>query len=393
MALLPSIIPALFLTLVPSAAAPADKPLAVPLEEDPFRGTLVSVDSKGLMVFETEGGKKELPAGTLVRWGECVDPDRAPVFLLRDGTLLVAGILEAGPADLSLDSDSVGLVRLPRQEIAAVVIRLPASRLDRDRLLDEAVRNEAETTQVVMLNGDRMRGELTALSDRDVSLRTSVGPVQLDLENISTLTFPRSTTGVPANPSVVGLADGSRVCVKQLTIDGDTGNLETAGGLSWKAAAKKIAYLQPASPRVVYLSDLTPAGYRHVPYLDRTWEYQKDRNALGGLMRSGGRLHLKGLGMYTAARISYAPPKNSVGLQAELCIDDGTEGLGSVRFRVFVDGNEKYVSPTVRGFDPPVPLAVDVRGAERIDLVVDFADAADVQDQANWLEARFVLGE
>ncbi len=393
MGLLPSIIPALSLLLAPDVAAPEDKPLAVPLEGAPFRGTLVSVDPKGLAVFETEGGKRELPAGTLVRWGDCVDPDRAPVFVLRDGTLLVAGILEAGQADLSLDSDSVGLVRLPRQEIAAVVTRLPASHLDRDRLLDEAVRNEAETTRVVMLNGDRMRGELTALSDRDIALRTSVGPIQLDLGNISTISFPRSTPAGTANPSVVGLADGSRVCVKQLTVDGETGTLETVGGLSWKTATKKIAFLQPASPRLVYLSDLSPAGYRHVPYLDRTWEYQKDRNALGGLMRSGGRLHLKGLGMYTAARISYAPPKNSIRFQAGLCIDDGTEGLGSVRFRVFVDGNEKYVSPTVRGFDPPVPIAVDVGGAERIDLVVDFAEAADVQDQANWLEARFVLGE
>lgn len=95
--------------------------------------------------------------------------------------------------------------------------------------------------------------------------------------------------------------------------------------------------------------------------------------------------------MYTAARISYAPPENSARFQAALGIDDGTEGLGSVRFRVFVDGDEKYASPTVRGLDEPLPVNVDVRGARRVDLVVDFADGADVQDLANWLDARFVL--
>ncbi len=67
-----------------------------------------------------------------------------------------------------------------------------------------------------------------------------------------------------------------------------------------------------------------------------------------------------------------------------------TEGRGSVRYRVFVDSEEKFASPIVRGGGPPVPVSVDVTGAKRLDLVVDFADRADEQDHADWLDARLV---
>jgi len=61
-----------------------------------------------------------------------------------------------------------------------------------------------------------------------------------------------------------------------------------------------------------------------------------------------------------------------------------------VRFRVFVDGREKAASATIRGGDKPVPLRVDLAGAKRLDLVVDFADRGDQLDHADWLNARLI---
>lgn len=383
----------LILSLSAATVAAAGEPIAVPVSGDPFAGELLAADSGESFNFRTEGGTRELPADALVRWGACAEPDRAPLFLLRNGTLLVADILEATEKELAIDSDTLGLVRLPREQLAALILRLPAARIDRDRLLDEAARNDEETTRIVLLNGDRMRGELAALDDRKATLRSPVGTNDLELQRISSLTFPSAGGDHATRCSVVGLADGSRLCVKQFAIDEQTATLVLAGGLTWKADLSAIVFLQPASPRIVYLSDLSPAGYRHVPYLERAWPYQADRNVLGGRMRCAGQLHLKGLGMHTAARISYVPPKDATRLQAALGVDDGTQGMGSVRFRVFVDGKEAYVSPTVRGLDPPIAISVDVRDAQRLDLVVDFADRADVQDHANWLDARFVLEE
>jgi hypothetical protein len=103
-------------------------------------------------------------------------------------------------------------------------------------------------------------------------------------------------------------------------------------------------------------------------------------------------LCLKGLGMHSASRLTYALTRPYGRFQAEPAIDDQTGG-GSVGFRVFVDGQVGYASPIVRGGQPPVPVSVDIAGAKRIDLVVDFADRADELDhrgrQANRLRGRF----
>jgi endo-alpha-N-acetylgalactosaminidase len=71
-------------------------------------------------------------------------------------------------------------------------------------------------------------------------------------------------------------------------------------------------------------------------------------------------------------------------------VDDSTAAQGSVQFRVLVDGSEKFASPILRGGNPPVHVSVDLAGAKKLELVVDYADRADVLDHADWLDARLV---
>jgi hypothetical protein len=156
-----------------------------------------------------------------------------------------------------------------------------------------------------------------------------------------------------------------------------------------KTSLENLVFFQPLSGRAEYLSQIKPAEYRHVPYLGVAWPYALDRNVQGGGLRVGGQFHLKGIGLHSAARLSYDLPPGVKRFQAEAALDDSSVE-GSVRFRVFVDGKEKYSSPTLRGGMPPLPLDVDVAGAKRLELVVDFADRADVQDRADWLDARLI---
>jgi hypothetical protein len=78
---------------------------------------------------------------------------------------------------------------------------------------------------------------------------------------------------------------------------------------------------------------------------------------------------------------------------AELAIDDAAGLEGSVVFKVLLedDANQwrpAYESPIVRGGDSPVPISIDLKGAKRMALIVDFADRADECDWADWLNAR-----
>lgn len=162
------------------------------------------------------------------------------------------------------------------------------------------------------------------------------------------------------------------------------------------ADERLVSYLRPTKSDVVYLSDLEPIGYKHIPFLKMDWPWQADRNALRGpLSSAGGMYYAKGLGMHSTARLAFQLENQFEEFQAEVCLDDSAGQNGSVVFRVFTFGEpqkweETYKSPVVRGGELPRAVRVPLNGATRLALVVDFADRGDVLDRANWLGARVV---
>jgi hypothetical protein len=368
-------------------------PEAVPVDGEPFGARLVAIDPQWQITFEGEQSQRVVPAADLVQWGHCAEVGRGPVLVLADGGLFVGEVFGADVEQLTADSDLFGLVKLPLELLAGVVFHLPAERQARDLLLDRVASSTGESDQVILNNGDEVAGRLEGIEDGAIRLATVVGSVDVEIPRVRAVVFNPALLARPKRQglrAIAGFGDGSRLAADRLALSGRSLEIDVADGLRWTTAAEELVGLQPLGGRVTYLSDLEAADYRHVPFLDLRWPYRSDRDVTGGWLRSAGRLYLKGLGMHSAARLTYLLEGPYRRFQAELAIDDGTSGRGSVRFRVFVDGSPKYASPTVRGREPPVPVSVDVAGAKRLDLVVDFADRGDVGDHANWLNARLV---
>ena len=122
-----------------------------------------------------------------------------------------------------------------------------------------------------------------------------------------------------------------------------------------------------------------------------------DRNVLGGCLMAAQTTYAKGLGMHSTSRLAYRLDNAFRRFDAQLAMDDSAGQGGSVVFRVFVDRGghwtNMYESPTVRGGDAPRTCTVDVRGASRMALVVDYGDRADELDHADWLDARLIRAE
>jgi hypothetical protein len=81
--------------------------------------------------------------------------------------------------------------------------------------------------------------------------------------------------------------------------------------------------------------------------------------------------------------------------EAELAIDESSLRRGNAIFKVLLQDGQgawqsAYESPVVRGGEAPVPVSIDLKGAERLALIVEFADRGDELDQANWLGARLL---
>jgi len=197
---------------------------------------------------------------------------------------------------------------------------------------------------------------------------------------------------------VVGTRDGSLVHASAITGNEKELVIEAPAGLKLAGSnISDVVFLQSLGERFVYLSDLEPAGYRHVPYLSIEWPYARDRNVLGYPLSVAGQRYLKGIGMHSAARLTYQLDGNFRRFDSAVAIDDSAEKSGSVTFGVYLlrDGTwtEAFTSGVVRGGDAPRLVSVDVTGAQGLTLTVDFADRGDELDRANWLDARLVKAD
>ena len=59
-------------------------------------------------------------------------------------------------------------------------------------------------------------------------------------------------------------------------------------------------------------------------------------------------------------------------------------------FGVYVDDRLAWKSDMIRGRMQPVSVDIDVEGAKRLSLIVEFGERGDELDRANWLDARLV---
>lgn len=66
---------------------------------------------------------------------------------------------------------------------------------------------------------------------------------------------------------------------------------------------------------------------------------------------------------------------------------------GSVTFRILVDGQKRFESGTIRSGQMPVPIRVDVSGAQELRLEASDAGDGITCDMANWAEARLIPGQ
>ena len=265
---------------------------------------------------------------------------------------------------------------------------------------------------MLLTNQDRLTGAVKELPGGSITVATAAGDAKLPLSRVEAVVFAKpekraggsadqNVASVPARPQppstkmIVGMRDGSLLHADRLVVDDKRVEVELTGGVKLAGGSHDdIVLLQSLGGQFVYLSDLEPADYRHVPYLDVPWPYKRDRNVLGEPLMADGTRYLKGIGMHSAARLTYKLDRQYKRFDAEIAIDDSAGKRGSVVFGVYVLRDAKwqpaFVSDVVRGGEAPKRVSVDVAGADAMTLVVDFADRGDELDHADWLVARLV---
>jgi hypothetical protein len=364
-----------------------------------FSGKLVASSAEPSWRLRFQGeSEHEVAAADLVTWGGFVDNQRGMQVFLAGGGILAVDTLRIDEETLRISSDLIGDVAIPLKSVAGIIYRTPADVSRADRLAARVAAPTGQADRVLLDNADELTGTIATLDDAKVKLKAEAGELELTKDRLAAVIFNPILIEKPRTAGlrmIVGLRDGSRASATSMTGDATSMMLKLADGVELKVPTEAISALLPLGGRVEYLSDMKPASYRHIPFLQLSWPFATDASVTGGRLRAGGKLYLKGLGMHSPARITYELIEPFRRFEAEVAIDASAGAGGSVVFRVFADDGsdgwtERASSKLVRGGEPPAPISVDLAGAKRISLLVDFADWGDELDHANWLNARLV---
>ena len=368
---------------------------------------LVSL-ARGQLTLRAGPQLQTVPLSQIVRWQRPHRSSAPPGVLLIDGSFLAllssASLQLRSESWLTIDSPIWGTVDLPWHTVRAMVVSRSASRREATCLCDELASTNGSSDQIWLDNGDRLSGNLLALGNQEVVFRLEQRELTIGLERVrAILPAPsrRPESRTSESDVLVGLSDGSQLCAGAVDFDEQSllveclpdVILETDPDLS-PTGPLDLVLLQPLGGRTVYLSDREPLDYLHLPYLSVRWSLARDRNLFGDRLCVQNVEYAKGLGMHSTSCAAYVLQEGDLQFDALLAVDESAGQGGSVVFRVFLDRDggwrPAFESPTIRGGEAPRSCSVDLRGASRIALVVDYADRADELDHADWLDVRIL---
>jgi hypothetical protein len=256
---------------------------------------------------------------------------------------------------------------------------------------------QTRTRDVVHLrNGDTLEGVLTGLDETTVRIevdkkavtvnRAKVAAVALNTELARPLR-PKGPYGrlVMANGCRLSLA--SAVCSDGKTLTG----VPLFGG-EVRVPLRHVAALYLFQGRAVYLSDLKPRKIERVSFLDDSWPVVADGSALGLDLRLEGSTHDKGLGTHSECRLTYDLGGGYRRFEAQVGIDDETQGRGSARVQVLVDGKPQDLGldKELTAKNGPLSVRVNLAGAKQLTLVVGFSKRGNVNGHVDWADARLI---
>jgi len=316
------------------------------------------------------------------------------VFHLADGGRLY-GELVGGATDAVLTRTALGDgIPLSFQSLAGIQLVRGEEFAKADGLFQSALQARLPAQDVLITrdpdDAKSVRGRLETLDAERGAFAFGERTRAFQTDKIYGVVFAVGAVKRAAFPVTVELADGSVVSGSLERADAERLAIATSVGPTAEMKVAVVVNLRVRSPRVVYLSDLTPTGERTEGLLHRPWPVRRDRSVSARLLSIGGRVFDKGLGVHSRTELDYQLDRGYESLVATIGIDDAVRPAGSVVFRVLGDGKVLLDSGVLTGKDPPRDVNVNVVGVRALTLVVDYGDELDLSDQADWGGARLL---
>jgi hypothetical protein len=316
--------------------------------------------------------------------------DRFPVEAVKlKGERLYCRSADLGDAEVSLPLGA--LVLLWREAPAGP----EAPERLRRRLAEERRKRDA----VLLANGDRVEGVLSALDEKKLTLEAEGKgkPTTVEVGQVAVLAMstelpetllPRGEYWRAVLLGAEGGA-GARLALTEAACDGASLTGKTLFGATLRVPVARVAALDRCGGRNVWLSDLKPARYEYVNYLDERWPLALDSSVAGNDLRLGGSTHAKGLGMHAHSRATFALSGGYRRFEALVGLDPKTGRAGTASVKVLADGKVIFEERELTAAKPAT-VSVDVAGVKELTLEVGLGRRGPVQAHVNWADARLV---
>jgi hypothetical protein len=287
---------------------------------------------------------------------------------------------------------------LYRPYVALLMLAVPDGVDEIERLVTRLQREPRDDDLVLLRNGDRIQGAVERLSTKDGCEVTADGAkIVTPWPKLAGIAFATKSLARPRPQKLHALAvldGGARVHFASLALDAAqkrwSGRTTTGADLTFAEPA--LVALDLLRGRAFYLSSVPPLAYKQTPYLGVRWPLGMDATPEGRQLRVGADTFDKGLSVHGQARVSYWLDGKFAWFEATVGLDPTAGPKGRARLAVFVDGKRHVLAggKELTADDAPLPVRIDVRGAQSLMLVVDNGSLGDVQARVNWGGARLL---
>lgn len=236
-----------------------------------------------------------------------------------------------------------------------------------------------------------LRGRLSALNPEEGAFEFGDRPRRFRTTKAYGIVMATGAADARAARIAVALDSGEVLPADNIELRDGRLHLPDLFGQTVEIQLERVCALRLRSARVVQLSTLRAEREVCRGIVHPTWPIVRDGNVRREPLGLGGKTYATGIGVHAYAEIEYSLGGRYETFAAVIGIDDAARPGGNVVFRVLGDGQPLLDSGPVTGADAPQRVSVSVSGVDKLTLIVDPGDNADVGDWADWADARLIL--
>lgn len=259
---------------------------------------------------------------------------------------------------------------------------------------------------------DYVDGTLGEITADKVELKVDGESNRADRAKVAGVFYLRTPQSATAEPRVsLQSRSGLRVAAASIEMAGSNILITTSGGTKFEWPLGDLELADFSHGKITYLSDLEPAGSdwtslvgqpTGVPSLTGYGQLRRDQSAFGSALSlrvpettdpetsvTSLRTFNKGLAVKSRMELVYRLPGGVSRFTALAGIEPACAASGAVKLAVFAD-DRPLLETAVTGSQPPVPIDVQIGGAKRLKIVVDYGENLDTGDWLNLCDAKLV---